>query len=1422
VTLRAVVGVAMMAVASVIAQGVRAQDMALPGMELSGAAPTMDYGGGSYFMQDLGTTLRLRYNTESYGSNKHGNFDIGTMQMWTMDGAAAFVDGQVTMNDIQGVGYNLGLGYRWLHASPFTEMGRMAGVSIWSDGTSTGEGGFFPQIGLSLESLGEMWDWRANGYLPVGDDTQIGDFAPTGVTTFQGFNLIEQTQAIVDTSYAVAELEGARRLGSERDAWVYAGPYFVGNDEDESGGIRAGLRGYAYPDVLLQIGVSHDDVFDTHATFSVMWFVGRTRTDFEPACGVPDRFREPVLRNDYVALSQSFVFDGEALTDADGDAIRIVHVDSTAAAGGDGTFENPFDMLSDVNGAGSLEGDIILAHAESVFIGDVSTILKDNQRLLGEGDGIEHTVATQQQGLVIIPETAPGARDAAKPQINGAAPGGIAIQLADANEVNNFDIDGMGVTNQAIASDPVNGSGNPVLRNLDISNTVDDAIHLTVLDFVDTEDIDNDTIVNETFVRGNLTIDDVTFDNIGGDDIDYLGSDVDPANPNTTYQELIAITDVETTNGNGRGIAIERTHGGSAARSVTINNYDYDGGANGLAGIELTNFDSTFNASNATFTNSNTGGNGVNIFGDSDGTITFATTAVFTSIDGTTINVDGGAGDELGAVITFNGTVDTDTGRSVRIVGMDTGASVTFAATADIEHTTTGANSEGVLIESNSDGTVTFNGDLILTTDGSIAFDANETGNNVVLAAPSANNSINTENATGLRIIGVEVAAAGVNFPEFNASGGTNGAELRDNTGGPITIGVLGNDPGETGTIAATEDGIVIDNSANVTVSGVMFNVADTFAGVLVNKDSTGTQTTNLNDLEINNGATGVEVTGNGMGGALNLTLNDSEINSAADASFSVTNVDTGNIQINNSALDGMGEAAADGIRVTGSNAAITVDIDPANDNTVVQGHGGDEVEVDDGSPNFTFNGSIVNTAGRSVNVHDIDGGSVTFTTNSSIDDDGEGLIVGGLVAADGNSGGVISFLGTNDFDTTTFDAVTVANNTGTTDVVFEDLDINTTSGDGVVIEDNASTTSVLITGVDVTATTTGRGFFAESAGDLTVGGNNNVIVTNDGVGLTIDGMNIVSNALFESVTVDGAVNGVVLRSLTGARVTVGESGAADAGGGNLTTTGDAIVVENVALATFNSVQVTNASGGAARGVALTHTTATNMDATFNNLDVLASGDDGFFVNHTSANLFNLRLNSSTLAERVDMDITGSGQFALLVDNTDVTTGGTDVAFDLTFSGNPADGDVTIQNTSTFTANNAQAFLFTVDGVGKSVEINVDNNTFNRNVAGAAGDRTVEMFATGGATLNANVVNNSFNNFGAGEGLLIDSNIAATVVNLNLINNGPVGADLRLRETAGDFNVVDLLDVDTNNPGDVILQGTFDDIPGPVEPPVVP
>src|SRR6188508_660053 len=82
-----------------------AQNALPPAMESAGpdaSAPPMSQSGGGdidYFSQDLGTILRLRYNTQSYGQDGTGNFDIGTMKVVTMGDTAAFFDGQVTMNE---------------------------------------------------------------------------------------------------------------------------------------------------------------------------------------------------------------------------------------------------------------------------------------------------------------------------------------------------------------------------------------------------------------------------------------------------------------------------------------------------------------------------------------------------------------------------------------------------------------------------------------------------------------------------------------------------------------------------------------------------------------------------------------------------------------------------------------------------------------------------------------------------------------------------------------------------------------------------------------------------------------------------------------------------------------------------------------------------------------------------------------------------------------------------------------------------------------------------------------------------------------------------------------------------------------------------------------------------------------------------
>lgn len=1416
--------------------GAIAQNMAMPdavpnGIDAS-APPMVESGNVNFFSQDLGTVLRLRYNTESYGQNNQGNVDIGTMQVITMDDRAALFDGQVTLNDANGVGFNLGVGYRWMNFPSYAmESGRLDGVAIWADGTHTEAGNFFPQIGLSYESLGEVWDVRSNLYVPVGKQDQVGNFKQTGETGFIGNSIAQLTRAVVDSSYTVGEVEFARRLGSERDAWAFAGPYFVTNDNENSGGGRAGLRGYAVPDLLLQFAISQDDVFHTNATFSLQWFIGRTRTNFQPCGGVPDRMREPFMRNDYVALSKSFRTGGDALTNPDGSALRIVHIDSNAAAGGNGTFENPYNELDEANGGGSQTGDILFAHSTSTF--DTNSILQNNQRLLGEGDGLEHTVTTLQEGTIVIPESSPGARSLARPIIATAL--GDAITLAGANEVSNFDIDGQGTLARAIAA-PVGGAGNPNLNHLAISDTTGNGIELTPDTITDPND------ATRQIVRGNVTINTVTLTDIGGNGIDIdSATTTDVTLPTVTLQEAIAISNVTSTDGTGRGINLENTHSGTG-HTATLTNYTYDGGTTSFGALRLNNIDGTFTASSSTLTNGTNaaGSAGVQVLGDTDGTLNFQSTFVLNNVDSETafdINGLDGATDALGGSVTMAGTITNESGRSVSVQNVATSANIAFNGNI----TDTGL---GILVNSNTGGDITFLGDLALTidtgtataiavTDNTAATNTDFAGDVVInatngaqgfvatdagtISAPGTVNSVSTETGRAVHIQNTNIAAAGVRFGDVNRTGAgtTSAIELVNNTSsgtGAIVIGNTTDTVGQAGTIVGgTADAVRIVDSANVSITGLQIDNAAGVSGVHVEKSNTAAMTTNLSDLGINDGDIGIEVVGGGTG-AVTMTVNDTMIDDSTAQGMLFSNLDNTAVplQVNNTTITGDPTIAlAKGVLIEDSNGSITFD-----SATSISKFGSTDFEVDSGTGTISFAGDIINSSvvdpldasGRSVHIHDVTGGSVNFTAASSINDDNDGMLV------ENNGTAAISFLGTNTFDTTG-DAIRLTNN-----------DVGGT---------NATMT---FSGLNVKASGTGRGFVAELGGTVAVTGTTNVIDTENGTGLSITNMTIGSAVDFNKVTVDGGTgpaNAIVLQTLTGGQVAIGPASGAVGAGGQLKSTGDAIVIENAQNVDIRQMQVISAGGD---GMQITHTAGatTDMDITIDGLNVLAATGTAMNVAGGSTNPFDLRITDGDLESNVVIALTGSGHFGLLVDNTDINSTGTTDAFSLSQSGSAQDADVTFRNGNNFVAVDANALLIDSAGAsGKTFTMLIADSSFANN---SATNASADITARQTSLMNATVQGNTFtNSSGAGDNFNITSNGAAAFMRLNL---GGTGADrntaaggtgtYQLHElAASDFDVFEKTDTfnDLRNTGTVVTDpndAAFDDLLVAPPLPVVP
>lgn len=543
-----------------------------------------------YGLADFGgANLRMSYDTSRYGQD-NGQFGVGLQERKLVGDGAWLLDIQYTVDFgyYDAMGINAGGGFRQIQPGMFSGTPRILGATFWYDGRNSREKNYFNQFGVSLESLGERWDFRLNANVPLGTTRHDGASYGTGEIQYQGLYLSELTNIAVEQAVAVVDFEAACRV-RDYNAWLFGGVYTVHAAGETKTGGKGGVRGQLASDLYLQLAVTNDDFFDTEVTFSAIWLPGRAQLQGPSTGDLHDRLRDPVLRNDYIAIRRDSTSGESLMTDADGDAIRVVHVDSSAAAGGDGSIDNPFSSLTDVYG-GSQTKDIVLVHSDSTFE-DQSIVLRDFQRLLGEGNDVTHSVLTSKYGAINLPESSAGASAGAVAVIDNTGTGLTAVTLADAstshsedtnvsaNEVSNLSIIGGA---RAIAS-TASGIATVNLNQLSIADTTGHGIELTR--FVETI-----TETGDTQSRFNVTIDEITFDNIGGDDI-HLDADTDYASASGS-EESISISNITSTDTHGWGInvignwAAEESTGNKSPHT-SISNVDFTAGAETDGGIRF-------------------------------------------------------------------------------------------------------------------------------------------------------------------------------------------------------------------------------------------------------------------------------------------------------------------------------------------------------------------------------------------------------------------------------------------------------------------------------------------------------------------------------------------------------------------------------------------------------------------------------------------------------------------------------------------------------------------------------------------------------------------------------------------------------------------------------------------------------------------
>lgn len=983
---------------------------------LSGAADRTSFGG---------TPLRLGHRTESYGQEA-SETAIGGRGALDLGGGIGFVDGQFRISNESRFGANVGGGFRWYADDLLTGAPRILGVSGWYDGQETVLNNFFNQGGVSFESLGEFIDLRANANIPFEDEKTGDEVFVTGDLNFIGTSLAQATLIPTDVALRVVDFEAAARV-LDLNAWVYGGGYQMDGNGVSEFGPKGGVRGYLTNDLLVDVGVTDDEVFGTNTVFQIVWTPGRTGAG--PTSWIhtlADRMREQVYRNAYIATRQVETAGSIVLTDVDGEELRIVHVDSDAADGGDGSFENPLNDLGDIQG-NSEQGDIILVHAESEFTGQTATIINE-QRFLGEGGGNTHTVVTSELGTVTIPETFAGATSADRPEINNDALTNSVLLSSTTDdaaafqriEVSNFDFAG-GL--HAITT--TTGVGAVNINRLEIDGTADHAIDLTPI---------TETLANATQrLRFSPTIDEVTFLNVGGDDIHL---DAGPAPPAATaIVEQIVISDIESDDGEGVGVNLINTR-----RAATLTNIDWDGGSTGLGALRIENAGASANVT-MNGTNTITGGTtadfdeqgyAVKLVGGAAATHTITGTTVHDT-GGDAVIVQGGSSN-----MNFTGLLEQSVNAAsmVSVSGGHTGSLQFTELTADagVIQATTGdglqfdtangvytfndevefiGTTAAVNVE-DGDAALTFtNAQFLNTTGTTISFDGGEAS--MTLTGKIEQNQsalvLNVVNGHDGTLVfndlaadpGVIEATNGDGLFFENADGAYTFNDSVTLNGGNAHIEILGTGDAANGsegtftfadaeiTDPSTDAAVIIDGSSAIfTYSG---SIDATNADAVVINDNSGGSVTFNSTIDSTHG---IEVTDNSAGttlfaGQVTLTGTDNgvEILNNTGGSTSFSNVDVTKTGAG-TGFTATSAIAGHTVTVTGADNNISTATGVAlNLNTIAAGAAG--INLESVSSNGATSGIIIsNVTGGAVNIGSSgvaagDGGSILNSTGTGV-----------------------------------------------------------------------------------------------------------------------------------------------------------------------------------------------------------------------------------------------------------------------------------------------------------------------------------------------------------------------------------------------------------------------------------------------------
>lgn len=694
-----------------------------------------------------GAQVRLSGITGPAIGREHPIFPFELMPYAFLDNNLFFTDIRGFTDTKYGFGGNFGGGYRRYVPA----IDRIFGVNAYYDYDNT-SGALFREVGFGVESLGTLFDVRANAYFPTGNTRSIQQIVNlNGTQVFAGHNLLVDQQKTVLNALRGFDTEigfpipGA--LPERHDLRFFGGGYWFEGDQVKAfGGWKGRFQANVIPNVAINLQVSNDSMFHTNVVFGATWSFGGYKQPDDVRKTQFNRMTTPVQRQYNMVVGQTHEYEKgvTVINPATNQAYFFEHVDSNAAGPGDGTVENPFKSFTDAQNASA--HDIIFVHAGSTFSG-ISVALEQNVRVLGESPNIDHLVVTDVQSNVagqgntlLLPHITPAGSSDLRPMFLNSP--GVGVSLANNSEFSGFQIGNAAVPGSGPAGVGILGNNisNAVVRQTDVSFSGGEGVLL------------NNTSGSIVFL---------------GDTINTPTGNAATFHVNNTTGNITVSADTFST--------LTSTNGSAVATPMVINNTSGLGGRALL--IENTKAGSNVNFSTSTV-NSTNDNSGSAILVQNDAGIVTLGDANITNNNGIGVNIINNSGIINGSgTYTINGSIGDainiqNLAAAGRVNFNDPGTSTTTPAAIKI----TNRQARGIYLFNNA-GNVTFNTPVSIASTGALSSAGieyqNSTGN-VIFNDPGTNaNSIDITNG-GVGILIGDILGVNNNTGSFTVNGPTH------------------------------------------------------------------------------------------------------------------------------------------------------------------------------------------------------------------------------------------------------------------------------------------------------------------------------------------------------------------------------------------------------------------------------------------------------------------------------------------------------------------------------------------------------------------------------------------------------------------------------------------------------------------------